>query len=77
MNKVWKVLVILIFILWKIYCIPGFVFVWLCYLFPSKGRYHLETIKEYRQYKNIHIFAPLYSLVAWFLIFHYFSGQLF
>ena len=74
MSKVWKVLITVVSIIWWVYCAPGFVFVWLSYFFPSKGRFNPQTIKEYRQYKNIHIFAPLYSLVAWFLIFLYFRS---
>jgi len=66
-----KFLKILLIGIWYFYCAPGYVLLWIAYFYPTKNRFAAETLRDSRQYRRRHIFAPINALGGWFLIFYF------
>ncbi len=47
--------------LWNIYCAPGYLVLWVLYLFPTEWGMKRNTVQTGRQWKARGILAPLIS----------------
>ncbi len=58
----------------KILFAPGYILLFLMANFPTEWGKKRNVSRTGRQWKNRHIFAPIYSLPVYYLVYVYFTG---
>ena len=61
-------------IIWRLFCAPGTMFISMNYLFPKEWGKNRNVAKSLRDYRNIGVMAPIYSLVFYFGLIVMLSG---
>ena len=61
-------------IIWRLFCAPGTMFISMNYLFPKEWGKNRNVAKSSRDYRNIGVMAPIYSLVFYFGLIVMLSG---
>jgi hypothetical protein len=60
-----------LFIFWVFIWSPGYILMYMRYFFPDKGRFSASQVQNTRHLKRKHLFAPMYALGIYFLIFFF------
>ena len=61
-------------IIWRLFCAPGTIFISINYLFPKEWGKDRNVAKSSRDYRNVGVMAPIYSLVFYCGLIVMFSG---
>lgn len=51
-------------ILWRIYCFPGYIILWIMYYFPTEWGKKRNTARGARQWQKRTFFAPFWTTVV-------------
>ena len=61
-------------IFWRLLCAPGTIFISMNYFFPKEWGKDRNVAKSSRDYRNVGVMAPIYSIVFYFGLIAMFSG---
>jgi hypothetical protein len=61
-------------IIWRLFCAPGTLIVSVNYLFPKEWGKDRNVAKSARDYRNVGVMAPIYSIVFYIGLILMFSG---
>ena len=62
-------------IIWRLFCAPGTIFISVKYFFPTEWGKDRNVAKSGRDYHNVGVMAPIYSIVFYFGLILILSGQ--
>ena len=61
-------------IIWRLLCAPGTILISMNYFFPKEWGKDRNVAKSSRDYRNVGVMAPIYSIVFYFGLIAMFSG---
>jgi len=61
MKLIFRLFVTTLKFMWKLYCFPGYVLLWLIYYFPTEWGNKRNTARGSRQWQNRKFFAPFWT----------------